>query len=1004
MFTLFGGRRSVFVPGSFAMESLEARRLLAAPALAGLYHTFVPFSQPRPYFTTAVVGDEVLFAGGSSSDLKNNSVVDNVVDIYNAKTGEWSAARLSQPRSHPGEVISGSRVLFYGGNASTSPSDRMVIDIFDSMTNRWSVTRLPDEQDFGNAVAVGDQVVFSGGFVTANGQNSRNDTVQIYHTVTGEWTAATLPKSNIGYTVTTVGTHQIFLNNETHDIESYNSVTGIWSHATFPVSTGLIESQIVANDKLGIFYSGGVSVLDPVANTFATTALAGEEFSSRPNTVVGSKIVFDGGDASIYGLTYDRGIFDVSVNTWTHTAATTRHAPSATTVGTKAIFAGGSVASPPYGFPSDSVAIDVYDSLTNQWETLPNTLAAARGNPSAFTSGHLAFFGSGYELYQGLINTIDVYDDAQNVWSSFILSERGSGELQPSPGAVDEQLFFALDRGVHLFSSSAIAEPANPSPAPSGGTAATPAEFKWDACPEATNYDVYLDDFLVANVATNQWTVDRVLPPGPHAWQVVARSGTSFTGGPRWTFVIGAPSIAANPVPEIGTALPASPVKLSWDAFFAADSYDVYLDGALFGNVSGNSTLLGGPLRGGGHTWRVDGRNGFTTTIGPTWAFTTPSSGLTHSTKNLSNLGEVTAVTVGKMAIFASNTSTSYVGNSTAVDLYDSTTRKWSTWSLSKARGGITTATVGNKAIFAGGESDAVDIYNAKTHHWSTGKLSGARDGMVATTLGNNVLFAGGSGLTDAVDIYHSVSGSWSKAKLSQTRSKPAGTSAGHFAFVAGGITDSTSAVPVYSDVVDIYDARRHRWSTARLSLARAGVSAVTIGSKVVFAGGYAGQYISSDVVDIFDLTTGRWSVSKLPQAGMNVPAVAVGHQVIFAGGRRDQDNEHLNGESNLVEIYNADSGQWSTQTIATQGSSATLVRLGARVLIASGYDNGQSNVIDVFDTRNNSWTIQTLSYARFRGRITGTAVGDVAIFAGGSGSSESGGTIADLYAPDSLT
>ena len=95
-----GRRRSVCIAEPFLLEELEPRRLLAAPALAGLYHTFAPFSQPRESFATAKVGDDVLFAGGDFTDAKNNPLVSDAVDIYHATSGQWSAgASLRQPSS-----------------------------------------------------------------------------------------------------------------------------------------------------------------------------------------------------------------------------------------------------------------------------------------------------------------------------------------------------------------------------------------------------------------------------------------------------------------------------------------------------------------------------------------------------------------------------------------------------------------------------------------------------------------------------------------------------------------------------------------------------------------------------------------------------------------------------------------------------------------------------------------------------------------------------------------
>ncbi len=43
------------------------------------------------------------------------------------------------------------------------------------------------------------------------------------------------------------------------------------------------------------------------------------------------------------------------------------------------------------------------------------------------------------------------------------------------------------------------------------------------------------------------------------------------------------------------------------------------------------------------------------------------------------------------------------------------------------------------------------------------------------------------------------------------------------------------------SDVVDLYDSGTGRWSTAQLSQARSALSATSVGTVAIFAGGYNG-------------------------------------------------------------------------------------------------------------------------------------------------------------------
>ena len=46
----------------------------------------------------------------------------------------------------------------------------------------------------------------------------------------------------------------------------------------------------------------------------------------------------------------------------------------------------------------------------------------------------------------------------------------------------------------------------------------------------------------------------------------------------------------------------------------------------------------------------------------------------------------------------------------------------------------------------------------------------------------------------------------------------------------------------VYSNVVDLYDSVTGRWSTAQLSQARSSLSATSVGTVAIFAGGFTGS------------------------------------------------------------------------------------------------------------------------------------------------------------------
>ena len=216
------------------------------------------------------------------------------------------------------------------------------------------------------------------------------------------------------------------------------------------------------------------------------------------------------------------------------------------------------------------------------------------------------------------------------------------------------------------------------------------------------------------------------------------------------------------------------------------------------------------------------------------------------------------------------------------VDIYNEETGGWSTDSLSANRQDVAGAAVGNKVIFAGGMHvigylnapflDTVDIYDTKTDQWSTAQLSTPRIIGAAATVGNKAIFAGGvwqhpskpwvGGLyypQDRVDIYDADTNTWSTATLSEARWNMASAVVGKKVFFAGGVIDPGIVSSIYSDKVDIYDSETDTWSVMTLSEPRSAMAGASIGNQAVFAGGVydsSGTTSNSKKVDIFYVFT----------------------------------------------------------------------------------------------------------------------------------------------------
>ena len=134
------------------------------------------------------------------------------------------------------------------------------------------------------------------------------------------------------------------------------------------------------------------------------------------------------------------------------------------------------------------------------------------------------------------------------------------------------------------------------------------------------------------------------------------------------------------------------------------------------------------------------------------------------------------------------------------------------------------------------------------------------------------------------------------------------------------------------------------QWTTANLSVARYALSAVTVGTKVFFAGGRNGT--PSSVVDIYDNSTGLWSTANLSVARAGLSATAVGTKVFFAGGRE------LTNPFSVVDIYDNSTGLWTTENLSAARAQLSATTVGTKAFFAGGIDstNASSSVVDIYD------------------------------------------------------
>ena len=270
--------------------------------------------------------------------------------------------------------------------------------------------------------------------------------------------------------------------------------------------------------------------------------------------------------------------------------------------------------------------------------------------------------------------------------------------------------------------------------------------------------------------------------------------------------------------------------------------------------------------------------------------------------------------------------------------------------SLSSART-VLPVTAADKLVFAGGHignniySDEVDIYNFSTNTWSSAKLSKA-EAKTNITLGNKIVFVGKT----VIDVYDAASNTWA-ASPNLTGVAPLAAINNKVFFGGGGLT---------STQLNIYDLASNTWSTASLSEGRAGITAITVGDKIIFAGGYKkldGDDYPDDLskaVDIYNASTNSWSTSQLPTAAFGASAAATGNKVMF----------HFENTPDYVSIYDIAANSWSTAPLSNPRYYTKVISIGNKILVVGGSKSfSASAIVDIYDATSNSWSTTNLNY-----------------------------------------
>ena len=253
--------------------------------------------------------------------------------------------------------------------------------------------------------------------------------------------------------------------------------------------------------------------------------------------------------------------------------------------------------------------------------------------------------------------------------------------------------------------------------------------------------------------------------------------------------------------------------------------------------------------------------------------------------------------TVGNYALFAGGQdANTYVST---VDTYNTALTRGSAPNLNAAVWNHAAASVGDYVIFAGGRNNnyqsTATAYNRSLTRSSPSSLSTARDGLTSASVGGYALFAGGSrgsGPLKTVDAYNTSLTRSSAASLSDKKYEHQGATVNGCAVFAGG--ESPGALKT----VDVYDTSLTKKSAAPLSVGMNNFASASIDDFAIFAGGQN----ANGAVNAYSksLTRSTLTLNSGAVKRTSFSGARVGGYALFSGGL-------LNGtEINSVEAFTA--------------------------------------------------------------------------------------------------
>jgi len=365
----------------------------------------------------AVVGSQVLFAGGQTSSVDASAT--DAVDLYDDSTGEWSSTTLSAPRTRVRAAVVGTHVLLAGGvdpRAMNSP----VVDIYDSVSGTWSTDTLPRVRVLSIVATFDSTVVFVGNpYAYAGGRPSGPAVADVYDDASGQWTSTDGPG---------VGS---------------SGLVGAAVGSQLLVSGSDLECGARGYQGCSLMPTGAVAIYDADSQRWSNASLS-QPRSGFSAVAAGTQVLFAGGKSAVPPNAPSDivDVYDAATSHWTIT-----HLPHAEAVAvgsvssstdpragawrTQAIFLTSPMTATSSPTGGQAASLDFFDAATGRW--------LSRFVPRTHSSPAVAVIDSRVLLVSNRLSppsdSVDIFDLAADTWSAATLTAPRLGPTVVSVGS-----------------------------------------------------------------------------------------------------------------------------------------------------------------------------------------------------------------------------------------------------------------------------------------------------------------------------------------------------------------------------------------------------------------------------------------------------------------------------------------------------------------------------------------------------------------------------------------